>query len=510
MKTLLAISVVLAVSNAFGQNVMRTFKLDSVLTQSNPSSNAVNQILVSNGTVYLVTNKGLNVSSDGGSTFQTNWGTSGPTGMGTNAIAVKGDTIVVAVSTTLDQGGESLPVGQGLYVSTDNGTTWTHHPQSIDSTNDTTVAFGRNMLKALPVTVDVQNITWSMAFYGGYLYTANWAGGLRRSSDLRKTWQRVVIPRDYLDYITQDSTYSFQLSVQSGRYTTETNYSQLLFSLYSDGDSALYIGTAGGIDKTTDNGYSWHKFSHQNNPGISGDFVVSIAAQNYGTVHNIWAATVNANDSSEVPALSYTSDGGTTWHHIMSGHFFHNVGFNGQVVYGASDDGLFRTPDFGKTVDVTTTIFDASNSQSILSKAFYSVNSVGDTIWLGTGDGTAIGVDPGTGFVQDKWRVLRAFTPIGSANTTYFYPNPFSPNLDIGRVHYSIKKPGSTVTIRIYDFSMHVVRTLLQNAPRPTGEADDPWNGTDDTGKLVDNGVYFYSVAINGESPIWGKIMVIR
>ena len=436
--------------------------------------------------------------------------------MSTNAIAVKGDTIVVAVSTSLDQGGNSLPVGQGLYVSTDNGATWTHEPQDVDSTTDTTVTFGKNILRALPITTDVNNISYSLVFSQGYLYAANFAGGVRRSSDLGKTWHRVVLPPDYLDYITQnpDSTYDFQLSPIAGKLTQETNYNHEAFSLYSDGDSALYVGTADGIDKTTDNGYSWYKYNHQNDPGISGDFVVWITAQNYTrhnqSVHNIWAATVNANDPTEAPALSYTGDNGITWHYIMQGHFFHSIAFNNQIVYGASDDGLFRTGDFGKTSTVLTNIYDPAKSESILSGAFYCVNVKGDSVWLGTGDGTAIGIDPGTGFVQSEWNVLRTYAPLNTPNATYFYPNPFSPNLDIGRIHYDIQKPGSIVTIRIFDFSMHVVRTLIQNAPRPVGENDDVWNGENDSGSLVDNGVYFYSVVINNGNPVWGKILVAR
>ncbi len=510
MKILLSLSLVVAVSSTFAQTALRTYKLGDVQAQAYPSSNSVSQILIKNGAVYLATNKGLNVSTDGGATFKTDWGTNGPTTAGTNAVAVEGDTIVVAASTSYYQGGEALQVGQGLYASTDNGTTWTYEPQSIDSTNDTTVTYGHNVLKALAVTVDIQNITFSLVFHKGYLYTANWAGGLRRSHDLGKTWERVVLPPDYLDYITADSTYDFELSVQGGKLTSESNLNQRAFSLYSDGDSALYVGTADGIDKTTDNGYSWRKYNHQNNNGISGDFVVWITGQDYGSVHNIWGATVNADDPNEIPALSYTGDGGATWHHIMDGHFFHSIAFSGQTVYAASDDGLFRTADFGKTTDILTSIFDQANSQSILSQVFYGVNATGDTVWTASADGVAIGIDPGTGFVQNDWRVLRTFSPIGTANSTYFYPNPFSPNLDVGRIHYSVKKPGSTVTIRIFDFSMHVVRTLIQDAPRPTGETDDPWNGTDDTGRIVDNGVYFYSVVIDNGSPVWGKILVIR
>jgi photosystem II stability/assembly factor-like uncharacterized protein len=514
MKPLIILMTIISLSSADAQYIERTFRLDAVdSTQPRPSSNSVSQILLSAGRAYFATSKGINLTTDGGNSFETDFGKNGPTGIGVNSIAITGDTIVASVSSSINQSGASLPVGQGLFVSTDNGTTWTKEIQSVDSTADTIVVFGIDTLRALPILTSVQNVSYSIAFYKHYLYSANWGGGLRRTSDLGKTWQRVVLPPDYLDYINGDSVYSFQLSVQKNTKfnTGEANLNQEAFSLYSDGDSALYVGTAGGIDKTTDNGHSWHKFDHANTSGgISGNFVVSLAAQNSGSVHRIWAATVVATDPTETSALSYTNDGGATWSNILNGHFFHGMAFHDStIVYGVSDDGLFRTSDFGRSSQIITNIYDDFSKQSLLSPAFYAAASNGDSVWVASGDGSAVGIDNGSGFDLSKWHVLRAYATV-NGNSTYFYPNPFSPHLDIGRFHFRIQNSGSQVTIRIYDFSMHIVKTVLQNSTRSAGDVDVPWNGTSDRGGMVDNGVYFYSVVINGGTPAWGKILVLR
>jgi hypothetical protein len=510
MKLFFVLAITISLSSADAQLLRKTYKLDGEAS-SQPSSNSVSQILISNGWVFLATDKGLNITTNDGSSFETDFGKNGPTGVSVNAIVVKGDTIVTAVSTTTERSGTTYPVGEGLYASTDNATTWTKEPQSLDSLSDTTVAFGQNVLKALPITTAINNISYSIVFHKGYLYSANFAGGLRRSSDLGKTWQRVVIPPDSLDYITQDSTdYTFQLSPVSGNLTSENNLNHRVFSLYSDGDSVLYVGTADGINKTTDNGYSWYKFNHVNaSAGISGNFVVSLAGQNSGTIHNIWGATVVAEDPAETSALSYTTDNGATWKYILSGHFFHSVAFQDSIVYGASDDGLFRTADLGITDQLTTSIYDQTSKQSILSQAFYSVATSVDSVWVGSSDGTAMGIDNGNELDPSEWKVFKTYVSV-SGNSSYFYPNPFSPNLDVGRVHYKVINQESQVTIRIYDFSMHIVRTLLQNATRGAGETDEQWNGRGDRGGLVDNGVYFYSVVVNGGTPAWGKILVLR
>ncbi len=516
MRLLLAIVVGVTCNAAFGQVRPRTFRrasigLDSLSGSTEPSSNSAYPIISANGIVYLGTDKGLDVTTDGGRTFRSQWGSDGPIGASVSAIAVEGDTIAVAVGAgEIVQDGVPIDIGGGLYASVNAGATWTYEPQSRDSTNDTAVVFGKNVLRALPVTTDVANISYSLAFHKGYLYAADWAGGLRRTSDLGKAWQRMVLPPDYLDYITEDSTYSFQLSPVAGNLTTETNYSQSGFSLYSDGDSVLYLGTAGGIEKTTDNGYSWHKFSHQSDHGLSGDWVVWITGQNYGTAHRIWATTLNANDATEVRALSYSTDCGASWHYILPGHSFHSVATIGETVYGASDDGLLVTSDFGLTSQVITNISDPKSGYSILSQSFAAVASTGDSIWVGTADGTAVGIDNGSGFGPQYWHVFRTSVSLPNASSTYFFPNPFSPRLDVGRIDYSVKSPGSIVTIRVYDFSMHVVKTILQNATRGQGEVRERWDGLDNQGQMVDNGVYFYSVVVNNGDPVWGKIMVVR
>jgi len=55
-----------------------------------------------------------------------------------------------------------------------------------------------------------------------------------------------------------------------------------------------------------------------------------------------------------------------------------------------------------------------------------------------------------------------------------------------------------------------LVKTLIQNANRSgPGEQFEYWNGRDEFGEIVPNGVYFYSVE-TGQGTVYGKIMVLR
>ena len=56
------------------------------------------------------------------------------------------------------------------------------------------------------------------------------------------------------------------------------------------------------------------------------------------------------------------------------------------------------------------------------------------------------------------------------------------------------------------------LRQLASNLSRRGGiESDDIiWDGTNDKGKLVANGVYFYQIKSDSGKDLWGKVVVIK
>ena len=77
------------------------------------------------------------------------------------------------------------------------------------------------------------------------------------------------------------------------------------------------------------------------------------------------------------------------------------------------------------------------------------------------------------------------------------------------RLQYNTKTT-TTVTIKIYDFALDLVTTLVDGKERSMGDFSDVWNGKNEEGEMVANGVYFYSVEIDGDGTYWGKIMVLN
>ena len=139
---------------------------------------------------------------------------------------------------------------------------------------------------------------------GNEIWIASFYGGLRKSSDLGKTWEKVVLPPDYLNSISPNETLDFTVSPSSGAFGFENNLNHRFFSIRAINDTTIFIGTANGINKSTDGGISWVKYNHQNQEenSMSGNFVLDM---NYDFSRILlWAATWKAEGPDEYYGLS--------------------------------------------------------------------------------------------------------------------------------------------------------------------------------------------------------------
>jgi hypothetical protein len=494
-------------------------QLNSGWSSPLPRTNTINDILVQHDSVWFGTEHGLSLTVNGGKSWInfSNVGTFDNKGI--SALAIKDNIIWAATGYSTKLGDESVQTGGGLHYSTDHGTSWTFIPQSVDKGTVDTLTYGSNNIRAMAVTVAQQNITFDIAVTDSAIWTASWAGMLRKSIDSGKTWRRVILPPDNLNYIDTSMAlnYAFDLSPSSGSLGLRANNNHLLFSVYASDDTTIWAGTAGGINKSIDGGLSWRKFSHQNQThSISGNFVVALKEQRCDSLRIMWAATVNASDADETKGVSYSQDGGETWKTTLLGEWAHNIAVNdsGNIVYVATDNGLFRSSDFGESWVRSGSIYDPTNLQRFVSSECYGVGVEGDTVWFGGPEGIALTIDSPTQPFGSAWRIFRTAEQVGNENRTYAFPNPFAPDDEPVRLHYSIGTDhagAQEVTIRIFDYAMHPVKTLIQNATRSSGkEYDEIWEGKNDNHSIVVNGVYFYRVEISNQSPIWGKILVLR
>ncbi|MBI5464166.1 MAG: exo-alpha-sialidase [Ignavibacteriales bacterium] len=516
MRAALILFASLAVAVSCSAQGPRLYKLSGSPANALPLSNVVNDIVVRGDTLWMGTERGLQYTSDGGSSwlYFSNNGVFDEKGI--SAIAIRGDIIWVATAYTFKQDDQSLPAGGGLYRSTDRGLTWKNFAQPIDTGTVNIIPYGINNIRSLAITTAVNNITYDIALTAGAVWTANYAGMLRKSLDSGKTWQRVVLPPDGPPKsIKPTDSLHFDLAPIGGeKLGLQGNLNHRVFSVYASNDSTIWVGTAAGINKSTDGGISWQHISAQDTgQTISGNFVVAINEMRRGTQRTLWAATINAESQSEVRGVSFSRDGGATWSATLLGEFAHNISFKDSIIYAATDRGLFRSPDDGATWQKAGTIYDPNSLHRFVAPEVFAANIHNDEVWVGGPEGVAMTLDrPGNPF-GTTWKVFRTYQSLSSETSTYSFPSPFSPGDEPVRVHFKMPSTGDgTITIRIFDFAMQPVRTLLHAAPRTVGqEYDEIWNGATDRGNVVANGVYFYRIEFgSGQSPAWGKIFVLK
>ncbi len=500
----------------------------SKISSDNPASNSITDIITVGDTVWLGTSRGVSLSTDQGENWTNFYGSESFSDLSISAIAYNkydGSFWASTAKSVEVTGGDFLPEGRGLRYTTDGGLTWKTIQQPLDATDDSAFVYGINdginlpRVRALPVTVAIQNLTYDIAFTPGTIWITSFAGGLRKSTDSGNSWQRVLLPSDNINEISPDDTIEFCLSPAAGSFCGEGNLNHRAFSVIAVDDSILYVGTAGGINKgiikSTGEDISWVKFSHQNqdNP-ISGNFVVALG---YNQTNNtVWGATWRAEDNQEFYGVSSSTNGGENWNTFLENERVHNFGFKLSSgipnVIAPSDNGAFRTLNQGISWILPNSIIDNQSGLELLTSVFYSASSSGNIIWLGSNDGLVRLNENVGSFWSGEWKIYFAAPPLESDNDTYCYPNPFSPQQEVLKIKYSTGEENKKVTIRVFDFSMNIIRTVIQNADRLKGISDDPdrWDGKDENGNIVSNGVYFYRIDFDNDEPVFGKIIVLQ
>jgi ligand-binding sensor domain-containing protein len=484
VKLLLSLTImffVLCLNGISNSQILKNnfFRLDFPQSEPGPASNSVTDIVVLDNTIWFGTGDGISRTRDDGLSFESFGVKQGIGKGGVSALAVSDEIIWVAT------GFDSITVvgerqtGGGLAYSMDDGLGWNFVTQ--------------------PGSTRVSNITFDIALRDDEVWITSFAGGLRKSTDLGQSWE-IVTPDSFLFDVV-------------GRLNHRA------FSVIST-DGVLWVGTAGGVNRSTDGGVVWTNFSHQNQgEPISGNFVVALKNQKYGNKNIIWAATrettVESNDETEFRGVSWTEDFGFTWRTGLAGETIHNFAVDDSVIYAASDRGLFVSVDEGETWALFPGIVNPAGTRRILSeKVFAAAINTGPTLWVGTGNGIAKTANNGL-----TWEVFQTFEPTGQNDTprTYAYPNPFSPSVHNqigggGNVRFQYNTINETnATLKIYDFGMRHVATVAENTPRPAnGDFYEIWDGLNSKGIQVANGVYFYRLELDGDGTYWGKLIVLN
>ncbi|MFQ5651477.1 MAG: hypothetical protein ACE5IY_16200 [bacterium] len=470
------------------QVFQQTFRLDQPDPKRGLASNTVTDIVVTDLAIWFGTGRGLSKTVNEGLLFESFDREHGLGKGGVSGLAVSDSVIWVATGFDTSTSVGVVSAGGGLAYSLDQGGSWHFVPQ--------------------PGVTPAQNITFDIALrknpaaISSYeVWITSFGGGLRKSDDLGASWT-VVTPDSFI-------------------FDPNAHLNHRAFSVRNT-DGTLWVGTAGGINRSTDGGVTWTNFRHDStriDQSISGNFVVAIAQQKHNGRTIIWAGTrettVESGDQTEFRGISWSPDQGFTWQTALAGETIHNIAFDDSVVYAAADQGLFKSNDFGLNWFLFPTIANPTGTRQILATEAFDAGVTRDhTLWVGTSNGLAKSSDNGA-----TWEIFQIFPPTGTDGEprTYAYPNPFSPGVHNrlrgdGHVRFQYNTRNETrVTIKIYDFAMQQVATVVEDVARPAnGDFYETWNGKTARGEQVHNGVYFYRLELEGDGTFWGKLIILN
>lgn len=496
----------------------------------------------------------LNLTTDGGTTFQTlaqEQPLCGDSPNGVFSLDAEGQAVVAGLGRPAPGG---VSAAAGFLISTNGGTSFAFAQPQLDAGTpaDNTVRYGVNAgplaLPALPVVVPEESAPFAVDYVDstGAVWVAGRASGLRRSTDGAETFERLVLPPDSLAAISPAQLYDFALRPRRGN-AGQLNH--IVSSVLVDETGTVWAGTSAGVNRSrpadvltfeaeetgeqfTDR--AWRRFGFDNTgardslagtagEGLSGNFVPVLAEQALAGRRNaVWMATrptlSRFTEQGAARGVTFTRDGGETFYRTLLGEQINDFAFREATVYAASQRGLFisqRRTDTSYQWRLEREFPGAEIPEAAVAKQrhVFSVATTEEALWAGTEDGLLKSTDGG-----ETWQVFRTRVPTDPAEPTeavpqaetYAYPNPFSPVAAPAGVARIVTEAegASTATVRLYDFAMDFVREVT-GACDMEGRCEVTWDGTGAGGARVANGVYFYEIETGGETER-GKIMVLE
>jgi hypothetical protein len=471
--------------------------------RSGMTSNSVIDIDHDSTSVWFGTGGGAAVTADNGTTMTTYGRDPLPTEE-VSALSANDRAAWAATSHSREFQGDQFPEGDGISITRDGGHVWTIR-QPMQATR-------------------VGMLAYDLAVYDSLAFGACFYGGLIRTIDFGANWTNLFPTQ--LDSINADSTDFHTSTFRSlgNRFfsvKTDTSGFPDVFSVWGGAARGIfrfffYADTLTGAFHTYPDSIEQYAFSvsdttRPDSLKLPGNHVVALGINLVDSVKTVWAACRPV-VSGEERRVAYTTDDGATWHTVNisdpSGDLdveAWDFAFNGDTVYVATSFGLFQSNGDYSSWMLLSGFRDLQRQTFYQDNApFYAVDVVDSVVWAGGADGVVRRTD-------GDWRVFRS--QLDSINH-YAYPSPFSPfhsTRNGTTIHFRPDRD-TKASIRIYDFNLELVKTVATDRDRRGNvESDDiVWDGTNDRGVTVANGVYFYRIELDYGDDLWGKVVVIK
>ncbi|MBN1967920.1 MAG: hypothetical protein JXR48_02840 [Candidatus Delongbacteria bacterium] len=443
-------------------HISGNFILDFILSDKKPNE------------LYVATGDGISIGDLSGDFKSINWLNKVIGYGGSSAFALSYDHETLWMTTGrdsfVDDVGEFLATGTGVYRSDDYGRSWTRFEQ--------------------PGLTPIQGITYDIACDSlGGVWLASYGQSIQKSDDNGETWHTLV---------------------PDGEPWKPTQYlNHRVFAAHHSVGEKIWIGTAQGINvlddyNTAEENYQWTNFKY---PQLSGNFVTGISSRYYDDNEEIWACSWIAESNSEENGISYTLDNGMTWHKTLLGTKIYSIGFSGDKVFACGLDGMYMatSEDYDNFQEYDIRILDPLSNEIIYIEKTYTFIDK-DGIWfVGTPYGIIASNDLG-----NNWHLYQGYNSVDENNVkTYAFPNPYSSErYSQMKFMFNLSEP-SGVSLTVYNFAMEEVVRITKDKHFDSGDHYISWNGKNANGKALANGAYFYKIEYDGKTE-WNKFFIFE
>lgn len=340
----------------------------------------------------------------------------------------------------------------GIFVSTDNGLSWTQ------------------------TSLNNQDIR-SMAVNGSHIYAGSYSGnGVYKSTDNGTTWSQTTLNNKTIrslavsgnDVYAGAWTPSIGLykSTDNGTTWSQTSLNDQVIRALAVNGNYVFAGSGNipttGVYLSTDNGTSWSLTPIH-------DYIGSLAiSDNYvfvgcGNNHGIYRS----------------SDYGGTWTYTpLNFVTVYSIEINGNNIFaGTYNTGVYLSSDYG------TTWIQRNEGLSANNTIVYDLRLLNNYIFAGIGNAAPMGV------YRRSLGELTGIIPISNVSPQQYslsqnYPNPFNPST---KIRFDLPK-NSFAKLVVYDALGRVMETLI-NEQLNTGTYEVVWNAD-----KFSSGVYYCKI----------------
>ena len=350
----------------------------------------------------------------------------------------------------------------------------------------------------------------------GYLIAGTFGGKIYRSVDEGLNWtvlnEGMMV--GYIWSIQVNAAGDIFVATERGIYKSVDNgatwnifalaNTDVRALLLDEANNTIYAGVwGGGIYKSVDNGANWV----QKNNGIIFTAVNTLAKNSNG---DLFAGTFGG-------GIYKSVDGAENWNQLTVGYdHVWSIGINSadEIFVATYGNGLYYSNDDGATFNRQAAVnaeyiyaitIDGNNVfASAWNGGIYLYQTATEMTWsqlgmVGFGISSMM-IDKNVLYVGTAdGKLYKNVNPItevkGTTGLNYSftleqnYPNPFNPSTII---KYSVAE-ASNVKLTVYDILGKEVVTLV-NSNQNAGNYQLVWNATDNLGRKVASGIYFYSI----------------